>query len=298
VTKYSRHFELILLLVASAVVWWRPLTTDVRLALSVDAHNYILLIIPISVALIYLGRRDSFGTSQAGQNWGIILLAIALIIRLLAAWNVWHLSGSDNLSFSIGALVLFWIGSAILCFGLGTFKTNLFPFCFLLLIIPLPDSALLWVTALLERQSAWAAAILFRGAGVPVSHDEIFLYIPGLNIEVARECSSIRSSTMLIVVTLVLAHLFLRTWSRKTLRVLAAIPLTSLKNAVRIFTIAELGTRVDRGFLNEKFHHDGGFVFLGLAVLTGILLLWILRRSEVRGIDSPSSPERFVLQGG
>jgi len=282
VTKHSRHFELFLLLAVSAVVWRRPLATDVRLALSVDAHNYILLIVPISIAMIYVGRTDSSAAPQTGRSWGIILLGIALVFRLLAAWNIWRLSPSDNLSFSIGALVLFWMGSAIICFGPGIFKANLFPLCFLFLIIPLPDHALLWVTEFLQQTSAWAAALLFRMVGVPVTRDGIMLSIPGLDIEVATECSSIRSSTMLIVVTLILAHLFLRTWSRKTLLVLTAIPLSFLKNAVRIFTIAELGTRVNPDFLDGRLHHEGGIIFFGLAVLATVVLLLALRRSETQ----------------
>ena len=111
---------------------------------------------------------------------------------------------------------------------------------------------------------------------VPVAQDGIVLTIPGLEIEVARECSSIRSSLMLIVTTLVLAHLFLRSWWRKVVLVAAAIPLSVAKNGLRIFTIGELGTRVDPGFLNGKFHHNGGIVFFAISVM----VLWILRRTE------------------
>jgi exosortase/archaeosortase family protein len=50
--------------------------------------------------------------------------------------------------------------------------------------------------------------------------------------------------------TMVLAHPFLRSWWRKALLIAAAIPLTLAKNGLRIFVIAELGTRVDPGFLN------------------------------------------------
>ena len=294
----KQYRQLVALLLVPAVIWWNPLKNDLRLAFSVDAHNYILLILPISIALMYLGKRNSSAAPQAGRRWGIILLGIALVFRLLAAWNIWRLSASDNLSLSIGALVLFWIGSTIICLGFGTFKANLFPICFLFLIIPLPEHALAWVTEFLQQQSAWMAAVLFRAAGVPVAHDGVLLFIPGLNIEVAKECSSIRSSTMLVVVTLVLAHLFLRSWYRKALLVLAAVPLSFMKNAVRVFTIAELGTRVDRGFLNGTFHHEGGFVFLGLAILAEILLLWVLRRSESRAVDPLSKPEPLIGQDG
>jgi exosortase/archaeosortase family protein len=69
------------------------------------------------------------------------------------------------------------------------------------------------------------------------------LSIPGLEIEVARECSSIRSSLMLFVTAMVLAHLFLRSWWRKALVAAAVIPLSVAKNGLRIFTIVELFER-------------------------------------------------------
>jgi exosortase/archaeosortase family protein len=114
------------------------------------------------------------------------------------------------------------------------------------------------------------------------------LFIPGLQIEVTRECSSIRSSTMLIVITLILAHLFLRSWWRKSLLVLVAIPLSVAKNAVRIFTIAELATRVDSGYLEGRLHRDGGIVFLSLALLVVLVLLWVIRKGDSQTVqESP-----------
>jgi hypothetical protein len=38
------------------------------------------------------------------------------------------------------------------------------------------------------------------------------------------------------------------------------------KNDLRILVNAELGTRVDPGFLDRNLHHHGGIVFLGIAV--------------------------------
>jgi exosortase len=155
-------------------------------------------------------------------------------------------------------------------------------------MVPIPEFALSRIVEFLQYQSAFAARIMFRAAGVPVTQDGIMLSIPNLDIEVARECSSIRSSLMLIVTTLVLAHLFLRSWWRKILLVAAAIPLSVAKNGLRIFTIAELGTRVDPGFLDGNLHHHGGIVFFGVSVVAVGALLWILRRTEFRMQLKPS----------
>jgi exosortase/archaeosortase family protein len=65
--------------------------------------------------------------------------------------------------------------------------------------------------------------------------------------------------------------------------VLAAVPLSVIKNAARIFTIVELGTRVNPDYFGGELHHSGGFVFLLGAICVDIVLLWFLRKGETKG---------------
>lgn len=271
---------LVALLGLSIALWWNPLVADLRLALSSDAYTYILLIIPLSLSLIYLEGRGRLAHSQPDPFIGASLLGAALLLRAVTGWNLLHVSTSGNLCLSMIALVVWWIGSIIVCSGLETFISLLFPISFLFLITPLPDRALNWIIAFLQQQSAWAAGVLFGLAGVPVTQDGVVLSIPGLTIEVAHECSSIRSSTILVVMTLLLAHLFLRSTWRRAILVAASVPLSIAKNAIRVFTIAELGTRVNPSLLHGRLHQHGGVVFLGLAVLIDLALLWVLKRTE------------------
>lgn len=284
----TKPVQLLLLFFTAVLLWWHPVVATFRLAISSDAYTYILLILPLSVALIFFEIRNVAMVRESGRWFGAILLSSALLLLTCTVLNPWHLSSTENLSISIGALVMWWIGSVVLSFGLDALRSLLFPLCFLFLVVPIPEPAVAWVTTVLQRQSASASSVLFHLFGVPVVRDGIVLSIPGLTIEVAQECSSIRSSTMLVVVSLILAHLFLRSDWRKTVLVLAAIPLSILKNAVRILTIAELGTRVNPSFLHGRLHRHGGVVFLSMAVLAILFLLCFLRKSEA-GSSEPAS---------
>lgn len=264
----------------SIVFWWHPLVMTLALALANDAYTHILLILPLSAALIYLDSKALRIDPQPSPRFGAALLALALVIGCYARWGIGATSGDVRLSLGMFALVTWWIASVLLCFGARTFQWFLFPLCFLFLIVPIPESALSWIVEFLQQQSALAARFMFRAVGVPVTQDGIMLSIPGLDIEVARECSSIRSSLMLVVTTMVLAQLFLRSWWRKALLIVAAIPLSVAKNGLRIFTIAELGTRIDPAYLDGKLHHNGGIIFFGLSVVAVGALLWVLRRTE------------------
>lgn len=281
VTK-TKPSGLFLLLITSVVLWWGPLTRTFRLAGSNEAYTYILLIVPLSAALILFDERRASKTSASSILPGAILLISALLLRICTAWNPWQVSASENLSVAMAALAIWWIGSVILCFGLDSFRSLRFPLLLLFLIVPMPELALAWVTNFLQQQSAAAASMLFHLIGVPVAREGVVLSIPGLDIEVAQECSSIRSSTVLVVMALLMAHLFVRSNWRKALLVLASIPLSVLKNAIRIVVIGELGTRVNPSFLHGNLHRQGGVIFLGLAALMLIALLWILRKSEMQ----------------
>lgn len=280
-TNRNPHLEFLALLVASIALWWQPLGNTLRLALDSDAHTHILLILPLSAALIWLKRKTLQRTFEQSSGLGLALLVAALLVAGLAKWAMAGFPDDIRLTLSMFGLVTWWIASVVFCFGVRTFRLFLFPLCFLYWIAPLPAIALNEIIVFLQHQSAFAARVLFLAAGVPVAQDGIMLFIPGLDIEVARECSSIRSSLMLIVTTMVLAHLFLRSWWRKALLMAAAVPLSVAKNGLRIFVIAELGTRVDPGYLDGRLHHHGGIVFWGTALVAVIVLVSILKRTEM-----------------
>jgi len=188
--------------------------------------------------------------------------------------------------------VVWWVGSVLFCYGARAVASLLFPLCMLFWIVPMPETLLDVITHFLQLQSAFAARVLFLMTGVPVTQDGILLSIPGLDIEVARECSSIRSSLMLVITTMLLAHLFLRSWWRKVLLIVAAVPLAVLKNGFRIFTIAELGTRVDPGFFDGNLHHRGGIIFFAISLAVMAALLWVLQRTETPGSQGLRGPYR------
>jgi exosortase len=285
ITTRTQFLPFAFLCALSIAFWLHPLVGTFRLALANDAYTHILLILPLSAALIYLDSKylDSKAhriDPQSSRRIGAALLALSLLTGCYARWGM--VAAPDDVRLSLGmlALVIWWIASVLLCFGTRTFSSFLFPLCFLFLIVPIPEFAVKWIVEFLQQYSALTARIMFRAVGVPVTQDGILLSIPGLDIEVARECSSIRSSLILFVTTTVLAHLFLRSWGRKAVLIAAAIPLAVAKNGLRIFVIAELGTRIDPGFLDGNLHHHGGIVFLAIALVIVIGLIWILRRSE------------------
>jgi len=268
-------------------IWFRPLTSSFALALHDEQYTHILLIIPVSVALIVLDWKSPEASTTFSLSLGAMLLASAALMTAVAKLSVVVLRPDAQLSVRMLALVAWWIGSFILSFGGRSFKRALFPLCFLFWIVPLPEVVLDPIVRLLQAGSAASAHLLFAAVGVPVTHDGTLITIPGLTIEVARECSSIRSSLMLVVTTMVLAQMLLRSPWRKALVIAVAIPLSVVKNGLRIFVLAMLGTRVDPSFLTGRLHRQGGIIYFLIALAAIFLLLWMTRRGDGQQGISP-----------
>jgi exosortase len=264
----------------SLAIWWRALTDSFALALRDDQYTHILLILPVSVALIFMDWKSPETSTGLSLRVGSGLLATALAVVVIARTGILPLHSDEQLSLSMLALVLWWIGAFIFCFGTRTLRRSLFPLCFLFWIVPIPEFLLNPIVRLLQEGSVASARLLFAPIGVPVAQDGTRLTIPGLTIEVARECSSIRSSLMLLVTTMVLAQMLLRSAWRNTLVIALAIPLSVAKNGLRIFVLAMLATRVDRSFLTGRLHHQGGIIYFLVALAAICLLIWVARRGE------------------
>ncbi len=137
-------------------------------------------------------------------------------------------------------------------------------------MVPLPDVILDRVIHALQVGSTEITYLIFQAVGIPVLRDGFLLSLPGVTIEVAKECSSIRSSVALFITCLLAAHLYLRTGWKMLLFAFLSFPLSILKNGVRIATLTLLAIYVNPSFLKGRLHHDGGFVFF----LLSLLLLW------------------------
>jgi exosortase len=277
----SPNLTFSILSVISVAIWWKDLISTFGLALHDDQYTHILLILPVSLALIFMDWKPEPSTGGS-VSIGSSLLVASLLMTVLTRFNSLLFQADVQLALNMLALVAWWIGGFIFCFGTRAFRSALFPLCFLLWIVPIPQFWLDPIIRLLQEGSVKSAHLLLAATGAPVAEDGTQLTIPGLTIEVARECSSIRSSLMLVVTSMVLAQMLLRSAWQKTLVIAFAIPLSVAKNGLRIFVLAMLATRVDRSYLTGRLHHQGGIIYFLIALAVIFLLIWVARRGEER----------------
>jgi exosortase len=128
--------------------------------------------------------------------------------------------------------------------------------------------------------SAWITGALFDLLGVPSLRDGLVFHLPRVSIEVAKECSGIRSSMVLLILALVIVHFCLKKFWTKVLFVAIGLFMMILKNGIRIATLTLLAIYVDPGFLYGRLHRQGGITFFLLALLLLLPVLRLLQRSE------------------
>lgn len=278
--KLSPPLLFSILSVVSLMVWWSSFISTFALAWRDSQYTHILLILPVSISLIYKEWKSSESSEKSRSTIGSILLVAALVATVIARFHIASLPRDQQLSVNMLALVVWWIGAFIVSFGTRAFQRALFPLSLLFWIVPIPEFLLNPIVRLLQEGSAASARLLSEAAGVPTVQDGTRITIPGLTVEVAAECSSIRSSLMLVVTTMVLAQASLRSAWRKALVIAVAIPLSVGKNGVRIFVLAILTTRVDRSFITGRLHHQGGIIYFLIALAAIISVIWIAHVTE------------------
>ena len=275
------HSVFATLVLLAAAILYRPLSTLLGSALVNDAHSSVLMVLPISAAMLWSERRTVFSRVQYSTA-AAFPLAFLLATCFLVRGTSRALGQEAWLSLSVLLFTGWLIAAFIFCYGAPAFSRARFPLLLLILMAPLPEGLRQRIIVWLQYGSADATSWLFRLANVPFSRSGVVLVLPRVTIEIAQECSGIRSSMVLLVTTLLLAHLFLKaTWSKVALLVLL-VPVTIAKNGLRIFVLAMLGMYVDSSFLTGRLHHNGGVVFFALAFACMWVLALILRRLETR----------------
>ena len=284
-----RHASFIALIAVSSLTFYKTLSALVAYSLNNASSSHIVLIPLVAFFLLYIERQHIFSTTRTNIGSGTGLMLAGFILHWVASRPPFPQDGNWPLSFGAFSVVLVWIGGFVLCYGLGAFRAGAFPLLFLLLMIPFPDVVLDRVIHALQTGSTEIAYLFFQAVGVPVVRQGFVLAVPGVTIEVAQECSSIRSSMALFITCLLAAHLYLRTRWKMLLFVLLSLPISVVKNGIRIATLTLLSIYVDPGFLTGRLHREGGFVFFSIALLILCpVFLWLEKSDKPRGPVKPA----------
>jgi exosortase len=245
-----------------------------------EYYSHIALIPLVSIYLIFQKRKEIFAKQNYSFLRGILLLLIGVILYLVGRIIGIQLEKNDYASLIMLSVVIFINGAFILFYGLQAFRAALFPLLFLIFVIPIPAVLMDHIIYFLQVGSTEFTNLLFMISGVPFVRDGFAFNLPNVSIEVAKQCSGIRSGLALFITALLAGHLFLKSNWRKFILVLCSIPIAMFKNGIRIVTLSLLGNYVDPRILSSSLHKDGGIPFFILGLLVLAPILFFLRKTE------------------
>ena len=266
---------------AGVLMYAAPLAGLFRAAFRDETFSYIVFIPPVSLYLIYEERKKIFTAGIGSPLPGVALVLLGVLLYL-AAGNVSIGSSIPVERFGLHALsaVLFLCGVLGLMVGTAGLRAACFPLLFLFFMIPIPEGILKPIVRFLQAGSAEVAYWMIRAVGVPVFRDGFLFTLPGLTVEVAEQCSGIRSGISLFLVGILAGRIFLKSGWRRLALAAAVVPITIAKNGLRIVTISLLGAYVDRQVLSGPLHRAGGIPFFLVALVMLAVVLWALRRGD------------------
>jgi exosortase len=271
-----QHAWFALLGVAVAALSYDQLWALTQLALANSTMSHVVGVPFVALVLIYSDRELVFrAVRPAPLQGGAMVLA-----GLTTSLGHTFFTATATLTVAIAGVALAWAGGFVMIYGLASARAALFPLTFLVFMIPMPTAVVDGATQFLKSGSTEAVAGLFTLTGTPFHRQGFVFSLPSFVIEIADECSGIRSSIALLLTGLLAGHRFLQKPWTKIALVLVILPIVVIKNAIRIVALSLLAMHVDPSFLTGQLHHEGGFVFFVLALGLLAPLFVMLKRSE------------------
>ena len=256
-----------------------PLAKLMNFAIHDELYSYIVLIPFISAYLIWQEKETPPGSPAPATGLMSVFLVAGVAVLL------WHrlahpATMADSLAQTTLAFLLFFAAGAAWKLGGRTLRAFAFPLAFLIFMVPMPVALRGFIEAGLQQGSAAVANVFFTIADTPMVNDGLVFRLPGIQIEVAPECSGIHSTVVLFITSLLAGHYFLRRPWKRVVLCLIVIPLALLRNGFRVFVIGELCVHVGPQMINSVIHRRGGPLFFLLSLIPFFYLLFYLRRGD------------------
>ncbi len=252
-----------------------PLRALIAMSLQSELYSYIPLIFVVSCYLLAGGRKKIFDKPALSFGYGGFLLVLSLAAGVTGFRNEALLGTNDGLCVMTFSFWLFLTGTFMFFFGTHTFKKAIFPLLLLLLTIPFPGLLLDKIVGFLQAASFTMTGLIFNVFGFfPLEQGFAFKFPEG-TIEVATQCSGIRGSMALVILSLLCGHLFLRSNLNRILLVFFAVLIAIFKNGVRIAGLTLGGLYVTPSILAGPLHKSGGILvfMLGFALLSAAVMV-------------------------
>jgi len=184
--------------------------------------------VPLFSAYVVWVERGRLARIPIRPSWsGLFVLAIALCLLVAGEMGVELFTARLSLLLALAGLLVLFL-------GWDFFRAVLFPWAFLLLMIPIPAILFNQITFPLQLLASRVAAEVLTWLNVPVLLQGNVIELAHNRLEVAEACSGIRSLMSLFTLAIIYGYLVERRLWVRWLLVFASVPIAVVANSVRI----------------------------------------------------------------
>src|SRR5580692_9825110 len=219
------------------------------------------IFVPLFSLFVLWQDRQRLKAIAPAPSWaGLPLVVLSLLMLLLGVW------GAEIFTQRVSLLVLV-AGLIVLFRGWTFFRAVLFPWAFLILMIPIPNLIIQRVTFPLQLLAARLATGMLQLVGVPVLREGNMIVLASLPLDVAEACSGVRSLLTLVTLAIIYGYLMeTRIWVRVVLS-LSAVPIAVAANSFRIFGTGLIVQYWDPDKAEGFYHAFSGWLIFVVALI-------------------------------
>lgn len=284
-TSYTRRLALAALVAGALAILYRDVVWElVRVWSTDDNYSHGFLIPPIAAFLAW-ERRDRFLAAP---------LRPGLAGLFIIAGSVCILAVGSGLFLARLSIISAIAGVVLLLGGPSRLRAMAFPLAILLLMIPLPAVIFERIEWPLQIATSVLSEALIRAADVPVVRDSNLLALRNVTLEVAEECSGVRTTISLVTLGLVFGYV---PDSRHGLRLLIAaitVPVVVLTNAMRVAVTAVATHYYGPSAATGFFHDLCGWLAFAAAFAIMLVINRLLIRAVPEGGLTPPAANAYI----
>ena len=227
--------------------------------------------VPLFSAFVIWQERHRLASITPQPSWGGLIVLLAGLMELI----VGRLGAELFLDRS--SLLLVLAGVVVLFLGWNLFRAVLFPWAFLLLMIPIPQIVFNQITFPLQLLASKVAAAVLPLLGVPILREGNVINLPSMALEVAEACSGIRSLMSLVTLAIMYGYLMERRIWVRWLLALASVPIAVAANSIRIIGTGLLVQYWDADKAEGYFHASWGWIIFVISLIMLYALHGLIR---------------------
>jgi exosortase A len=257
---HFRPWGVVIFLLSFGLLYWKTLYEMVMDWYIDENYSHGFLIPLITGYIIYQRRRDIDMTKANSSNWGLIIALTGLMFYFVG--NI----GGESFTMRLSMLIVIG-GTIIFSCGIKFFERILFPFSYLIFMIPLPylfyDSIAFPLKLLVTKFSVG----FLRLIDIPVLREGNIIHLVNTTLEVADACSGIRSMMSLLALSTAIAYFSQKGEIKRIVLVSLALPIAIFANSIRVIGTGILANRFGSVVAEGFFHEFAGLVIFGVAMV-------------------------------